>query len=407
MALLDGNSNRRIDAKSARLTVTVAEGIDQVAREAWDALLTSGDSPFLEWDWLSALEQSKSAARQSGWSPSHLVVKQEPEGRIIAACPLYLKSHSMGEFIFDHGWAQAAERAGLRYYPKILAGIPFTPHTGRRFLTAADFARGPLVELLGRALVSLCRENKFSSVHVNFCQEDEAQALTALGFLERLGYQYHWRNDGFANFDDYLDRLKHKRRYAIRHERSAMAQQGVSIRTLVGEQIPDRTFGPMFELYRSTIEKLYWGRQYLNRRFFDLMGANFKRRLCLVCAYHGDELIAGTFNLQKAGVLYGRYWGCFRELRFLHFNVCYYAAIEHCISAGISRFEPGAGGEYKWLRGFAPALTRSAHFIVHPGLRKAVRQFLDEERREVTAWIAAGTEHGQLKAPPPSNAEVP
>jgi predicted N-acyltransferase len=165
-------------------------------------------------------------------------------------------------------------------------------------------------------------------------------------------------------------------------------------------------FGPMFKIYRSTIDKLYWGRQYLTREFFNLMRDNFKRHLCFVCAYRGDELIAGTINLQKAGVFYGRYWGSFEDLRFLHFNVCYYAAIEHCIGSGITRFEPGAGGEYKWLRGFNPALTRSMHFITHSGLRKAIANFLARERREVEAWIAEGQERGQLKAPPPSNVET-
>jgi predicted N-acyltransferase len=285
--------------------------------------------------------------------------------------------------------------------------VPFTPHGGRRFLTAPGLARPPLVAALGRALIQLSADNKLSSVHVNFCLADEAAALHGLGFLERLGYQYHWRNTGFATFDDYLGALKSKRRYAVRHERAALTAQGVTIKVHAGDEIPDSIFGPMFDLYLSTIEKLYWGRRYLTREFFTEMRERFKRYVCLVCAYRGRKLVAGTFNLQKSGVLYGRYWGCFEDLKYLHFNVCYYAAIEHCIASGIARFEPGAGGEYKWLRGFDPALTHSAHYIAHDGLRRAIGNFLISERREVEAWIAEGHERSQLKPPPPSNMEQP
>ncbi len=392
-------------AEAETIEIAVLEGIDRVAREDWNALLEADDSPFVDWDWLFAMEHSKSAARASGWSPCHLAIFRGKT--LVAACPLYLKSHSMGEFVFDHGWADAAERSGIRYYPKLLAGVPFTPHTGRRFLVAPAVARAPMVAALGRGLIQLCAENRLSSVHVNFCLADESAALASLGFLERLGYQYHWRNHGFASFDDYLGALKSKRRYAVRHERAALAAQGVTIKVHAGEQIPDTIFGPMFDLYLSTIEKLYWGRRYLTREFFTEMRERFKRHICLVCAYRGRKLVAGTFNLQKSGVLYGRYWGCFEELKYLHFNVCYYAAIEHCIGNGIARFEPGAGGEYKWLRGFDPALTYSAHYVAHEGLRRAIGNFLARERREVQAWIAEGRERSQIKAPAPSNVEQP
>lgn len=386
--------------------VEMIGGIDEVPREAWNAILAEGDSPFLDWDWLSAMEQSGSATRRTGWTPSHLVVR-EGEGRLLAAAPLYLKSHSMGEFVFDRGWAEAAEEAGLRYFPKLLVGVPFTPHTGRRLLTAPGAARAELMALLGRALIAICADNQLSSAHVNFCEPDEAVALARLGFLERLGCQYHWRNQGFTTFEDYLERLKHKRRYAVRHERAALAAQDVTIRVLAGEAIPDSMFPAIFAIYRSTIDKLYWGRQYLTAKFFDLMRSNFRRQLCIVAAFRDRELIAGTFNLQKAGVLYGRYWGCFKELKYLHFNVCYYAAIEHCITAGLQRFEPGAGGEYKWLRGFDPSPTHSMHYLAHRGLRDAVARFLARERRQVEAWIAAGTHGSQFKAPLPPGAQPP
>ena len=390
---------------AGELAITIVEKIGAIAREDWDALLAPDDSPFLEWDWLHAMEESQSAVRKTGWAPYHLVVRVGPAGPIVAACPLYLKTHSMGEFVFDQGWSEAAEHAGIRYFPKLMVGVPFTPHTGRRFLVAPGVDRPTMVRALGESLVKLCTNNDISSVHVNFCAEDEAAELRDAGFLERLGYQYHWVNTGFGSFDDYLSQLKSKRRYAVRHERAALREQGVEVRALVDAAIPDAMFGDLYKIYQSTIKKLYWGRQYLTQDFFELIRDHFKRHLCFIGAWRGGELIAGTINLQKAGVFYGRYWGAFEELRFLHFNVCYYAAIEHCIAQGIQRFEPGAGGEYKWLRGFNPALTRSMHFVAHEGLRKAIGNFLARERREVEHWIAEGREHGQLKAPLPSNVE--
>jgi predicted N-acyltransferase len=384
--------------------VEVVEGIGKIAREGWNGLVGEGDSPFLDWDWLFSIEQSRSATRKTGWAPYHLIIRDDAGG-LKGACPLYLKSHSQGEFVFDHGWAEAAQNAGLKYFPKIMVGIPFTPHTGRRFLTCSGADRPATVKLLGAALVSLCRENDLSSVHVNFCEPDEASTLKEMGFMERWGYQYHWNNAPYATFDDYLAHLKSKRRYAVRHERAALVDQGVEIKVFAGEEIDDSIFEPMFEIYRSTVEKLYWGRQYLTREFFELMRDRFKRHLCFICAFHGRELIAATFNVQKAGVLCGRYWGCFKDLKFLHFNVCYYAAIEHCIKGGIARFEPGAGGEYKWLRGFDPSLTRSMHYVAHPGLRTAVAKFLARERAEVKRWIELGHRQSQLKPIAPSNDE--
>ena len=383
----------------------IVEGIEKVSRDDWDALLAPDDSPFVEWDWLHAMEQSGSASRDSGWAPFHILIRERPRKRIVAACPLYLKSHSMGEFVFDHGWADAAQRAGIRYYPKLVVGVPFTPHTGRRLLTAPGQDRQTLAMILANALVKICDDNKLSSVHINFCAEDEAPLLSRAGFLERHGYQYHWQNAGFATFDDYLARLKHKRRTAVRHERNAVREAGVTVKVHGGEEITDAMFPTMFRVYLSTIEKLYWGRQYLTEEFFDLLRQHFKRHLRFVAARRGRETVAGAICLEKAGVLYGRYWGCFREVRFLHFEVCYYAGIEHAIAHGVKRFEPGAGGEYKWLRGFDPALTRSMHYVEHAGLRKAIGDFVRRERQEVARWITTGGEHSQLKPPPPSDEE--
>ena len=393
-------------SRNGLITVEVVEGISKIPREDWNALVSDDDSPFVDWDWLYAMEASNSATRNTGWAPYHMIIRDGAENKIVAACPLYLKTHSMGEFVFDHGWADAAQRAGLKYYPKLLVGVPFTPHTGRRFLTAPNVDRQKMIGALGRAVANLCAENKLSSAHVTFCETDEVAALAQLGFVERLGYQYHWRNAGFQTFDDYLARLKHKRRTAVRHERNALIEQGIEIKVLVGDEIPNSLFPQIYEIYTSTIEKLYWGRQYLTPEFFELIQKHFKRYVCFELAYRGRQLVAGTFCLEKAGVLYGRYWGCFEDLRFLHFNVCYYAGIEHCIERGLTRFEPGAGGEYKWLRGFDPALTRSMHYLAHPGFAKAVGDFLKRERREVSSWIEEGRERSQLKPPPPTDAEI-
>jgi uncharacterized protein len=389
-----------------KFEVSIVEGITKIPRAEWDAVLADDDSPFLEWDWLAAMENSGSAVRSTGWAPFHIVVRAYPGNRIVAACPLYLKSHSMGEFVFDHGWADAAARAGIRYYPKMLVGVPFTPHTGRRLLTAPAENRGVLMDLLAGALAALCADNKLSGVHVNFCAPDEAAALAEAGFLERHGYQYHWHNAGFRTFDDYLARFRHKRRTAIRHERAAVAEAGVTTRLYAGEEISDAMFPTMYQVYLSTIEKLYWGRQYLTEDFFSELRRHFKRHLRFFAAERAGKTVAGAICLEKAGVLYGRYWGCFRDIRFLHFDVCYYAGIEHAIATGLTRYEPGAGGEYKWLRGFDPALTRSMHFIAHAGLRKAVADFLRRERREIARWIEAGAERSQLKPPPPSDEEA-
>ena len=351
------------------------------------------------------MEKSDSASRNTGWAPFHIVIRERPGRRIVAACPLYLKSHSMGEFVFDHGWADAAARAGIKYYPKVVVGVPFTPHTGRRLLTAPGEDRETLCAILANALVKICDDNKLSSVHVNFCAEDEAPLLSNAGFLERHGYQSHWQNSGFATFDDYLARLKHKRRTAVRHERKAVAEAGITVKVHAGDEITDAMFPTMFKIYLATIEKLYWGRQYLSKEFFDLLKRHFKRHLRFVAARDRREIVAGAVCLEKAGVLYGRYWGCFQVVRFLHFEVCYYAGIEYAIANGLKRFEPGAGGEYKWLRGFDPALTRSMHYVAHPGLRKAIADFVKRERHEVARWIVAGGEHSQLKPPPPSDEE--
>jgi hypothetical protein len=359
--------------------VELADGVRQLPAPEWNALV-GADSPFLEWEWLASLEEAGCVGAEQGWGPRPLLLREA--GRLVAACPLYVKGHSEGEFVFDFGWADAAQRAGIDYYPKLLVGVPFTPVGGARLLVAAGEDRGLRARQLAQALAELCRGNGLSGVHVNFCRADEHEALAEAGFLPRMGLQYHWRNPGGASFDEWLGALRSKRRNQVRRERRALAEQGVRLERVAGAAIPDALFPAMFEIYLSTIRHNPWGRQYLNRRFFALLAERFRHRLCFVVARAGDEIVAGTLNVQKGDALYGRYWGAHRALRHLHFNVCYYAGIEHCLEHGLARFEPGAGGEYKQLRGFDAVPTFSFHWLADARLRQAVARYLERERAE-------------------------
>ena len=371
------------------MKITVHSTIRDVDARAWDALVGEG-SPFLEWTWLASLEEAGCVSDETGWRPQHLTLTDGT--RLIGGCPLYVKTHSQGEFVFDHGWAEGARRGGIPYYPKLLVAAPFTPATGVRFLSHPDVDRAAVIHVLGSALTQVCERSGFSSVHVNFCVPDEVEALGALGFEQRVGYQFQWTNPGWRSFDDYLGALRSKRRTQVKRERRELETQGLTITALAGDEIPDALFAPMFRLYKSTIDKLYWGQQYLNARLFKLLRARWKHRLCFIVARRGAELVAGTFNVRKNGVLYGRYWGTFEELRYLHFNVCYYAAIDYCLREGIERFEPGAGGEFKHLRGFDARPTTSMHWVREPRLAAAIRDYLVREREAVTrelGWMQA------------------
>ncbi len=379
------------------LQVKILNSLQEVGRDEWDALVADG-SPFLEWDWLACLEESQCVLAKTGWQPQHLTVYDDD--RLIAACPMYLKGHSMGEFVFDHAWADAAQRAGIQYYPKILVAAPFTPATGVRFLTAPGSDRKGLIQILGKTLREVCERNSLSSVHVNFCLPDEAEALSQIGYLKRVGIQYQWLNHNYQTFDDYLAHFRSKRRNQIKREMREMEKLGVEIEVLSGEEIPDELFPAMFELYQATVNNLYWGRQYLLPEFFDLLAKCFKRNMCFVVARQQGEIIAGTFNVQKSGVLYGRYWGVLRQLRHLHFNVSYYAAIRHCIENDFIRFEPGAGGDFKRLRGFDPQPTISMHSLSDPRLHEAVSDYLERERDHTGQSIDWMWEESELKHVP-------
>ncbi len=357
--------------------VEIAEGVAALPRDEWNALVAD-ESPFLEWDWLASLEDAGTLTGTTGWLSQPLVVREN--GRILAACPLYVKGHSQGEFVFDWGWADAAEQAGIRYYPKLLVGIPFTPVTGARFLVAPGEERKKWIRVLSAALREICVGQDLSSVHVNFCLPEELETLQDSGFLARVGIQYHWKNEGYENFGDYLSRFRSKRRNQIKREQRQLAEAGVSLQALAGDEIPDDLFSPMYDFYLSTIENRSWGRQYLNYELFEAVRNRFRNRLVFIVAFQNGEPIAGTFNVAKGDALYGRYWGTLRYVRHLHFNVCYYAAVDYCIRNGLSRFEPGAGGEYKQLRGFDAQPTYSAHFLADARLSRAVGDFLERER---------------------------
>jgi predicted N-acyltransferase len=360
--------------------------IADVPQEEWDALALGDPSPFVEWEWLHALEISACVGPGTGWMPCHVTLR-DAEKTLVAAAPCYVKSNSEGEFVFDYAWAEVAERFGVRYYPKLLVSVPFTPATGARLLTHPDHDRATLVRGMAGALASLSGSLGTSSVHVLFPHEEEAQLLSSAGYLERYGVQFQWQNRGYRTFEDFLSELPSKKRTQLRREMKQPAMDGVVIETLAEGDYTEETVRLMFDLYRSTVEKFHWGRQYLTIDFFERITQTFRHRLAWVVARREGQIIAGAFNVKKGKRLYGRYWGALLDLPFLHFNVCYYHGVQQCIAEGLSAFEPGAGGEHKRVRGFLPTVTRSAHFIENPRMRATIGAFLQREREAVTRFV--------------------
>ena len=379
--------------------VKVVRRIAEVEREAWDACAGNpayAGNPFLRHDFLNSLEEANCAVERQGWGPQHLVVEDD-EGGVAAVMPLYLKSHSQGEYIFDHAWADAYERAGGRYYPKLLSAVPFTPATGARLLVRPDV---PPVEaralLLGGAL-ALCERYDASSLHVNFPVEDEWRWMGEQGLALREGQQYHWENRGYGTFEDFLAALSSGRRKTIRRERRD-AQAEVEIHRLTGAELTEEHWDAFFEFYMDTGSRK-WGRPYLNRRFFSLLHARMADRVLLVMARRGGRWIAGALNLIGDDCLFGRNWGCVEEVPFLHFELCYYQAIDWAIERGLARVEAGAQGQHKIARGYLPKAVYSAHYIADPGLRAPVERFLAQERAGNEAdmeWLAE--EYSPFKA---------
>jgi predicted N-acyltransferase len=358
------------------IVARIANGVGEFPAEQWDAL-TAGN-PFLSHAFLSALEDSGSVGPGSGWTPAPIVI-EDSAGTIAAALPAYLKAHSQGEYVFDHAWADAWHRAGGAYYPKLQIAAPFTPATGPRLLLADPALATPLL----RAAEQLCQANGLSSAHATFVAPEQVPLFEAAGWLMRSDIQFHWHNRGYGCFDDFLAQLSSRKRKAIRKERAA-AQDGVEIVALTGAEIRDEHWDAFWHFYQDTGSRK-WGRPYLTREAFSLFGARMAERILLVLAFMDGQPVAGALNFIGPDALYGRYWGALLDKPFLHFELCYYQAIDAAIRLGLERVEAGAQGPHKLARGYEPDQTWSAHYIVHEGFRAAIADFLDRERRGVAA----------------------
>ena len=359
------------------ITVKVASGIADIPAADWDACAGS-DNPFASHAFLRTLEESGSVCGKTGWLPQHLVVENESGG--VAACmPLYLKSHSFGEFVFDWAWADAYERAGRDYYPKLQSAVPFTPVTGPR-LMVRDGAPDALRDALLTGMVRLAERIGVSSAHVTFSTKAEFERMGAVGLIQRVGRQFHWFNRGYETFEDFLATLMSRKRKAIRKERRAVADAGIVMHVREGGAITEADWDAFYRFYRDTSDRK-WGPTYLNRAFFSLLHAAMPERVVLALARSGGRTVAGALNLKGDGALYGRYWGADEHHKFLHFETCYYQAIDYAIAHGLARVEAGAQGPHKVQRGYLPVETYSAHWIADPAFRDAIARFAEEERR--------------------------
>ena len=357
------------------LTARVASSVGSLPAEEWNALAGSGN-PFVTHEFLTALEESGSVGPRTGWTPAPLVI-EDARGRLLAAMPSYLKDHSQGEYVFDHAWADAWQRAGGDYYPKLQVAAPFTPATGPRLLLADEAYAAPLL----RAAERLCQMHALSSAHATFVEPGQVPLFERAGWQLRSDIQFHWANRGYASFDDFLGQLSSRKRKDIRKERAA-AQSGLEIRQLTGEALRPEHWDAFWLFYQDTGSRK-WGRPYLTRAAFDLLGERMAERILLVMAYADGLPIAGALNFIGADALYGRYWGCLADKPFLHFELCYYQAIDAAIALGLSRVEAGAQGGHKLARGYEPVQTYSLHYMADSGFRSAVADFLVRERAGV------------------------
>ncbi len=384
-------------SEARQIEINVLTGIGEIPAADWDAVACpeggSAIDPFTTHRFLKALEDSGSVGPGTGWAPRHLLARLE--GQLIAALPLYAKSHSQGEYVFDYGWANAFERAGGRYYPKLQACVPFTPASGRRLLTHPDHVEKGQAALIQGA-VQLAFENRLSSLHITFCTEDEAEAGRAMGLMHRTGQQFHWQNAGYSNFGDFLGHLSSRKRKTIRRERAGAAEFGGSIHRLTGDQIEPEHWDAFWRFYQDTGARK-WGSPYLTRAFFDAVQAHLRDDTLLILCERAGRWVAGALNFIGRETLFGRYWGCVEDHRFLHFETCYYQAIEFAIERGLRQVEAGAQGEHKLARGYLPVETHSLHWIAEPGFRDAVAQFLVAEREAVAEDIEILTSYGPFR----------
>jgi uncharacterized protein len=364
--------------RESEIIAKIASGVSGLNGRAWDRL-GDGD-PFLSHAFLSAIEDSRSVGPGTGWTPAPILVEDE-SSHLVAAAPAYLKTHSQGEYVFDHGWADAWERAGGQYYPKLQVAVPFTPVPGIRLL-------GSRPQQLLTAIEAVAIQNEMSSAHITFIDDAGAAECERRGWLIRHGIQYHWFNRGYVHFDDFLGALRSQKRKSIRKERAA-AREGLEFRALRGSEIGAAEWDAMWSFYQDTGGRK-WGRPYLTREFFEIVGERMGDRLLLLLACRDSRTIAGALNFIGSDTLYGRYWGCTEEVPFLHFELCYYRAIEWAIEQGLRCVQAGAQGEHKLARGYEPVITRSAHFIPNGGFREAVAVFLDTERAAIASemeWL--------------------
>lgn len=366
-----------------RFQIRLVHSLAEVSADDWNRLANPpglAHDPFLSWDFLEALESTGCAVPERGWAPHHILL-EDPGRGLVGAMPLYLKGHSQGEFVFDHSWADAYERAGGRYYPKLLSAVPFTPVTGRRRLVNPGPDEGRIANALLAAAVQVGDQNDLSSLHVNFVTEAEAFSMEAAGLMIRTDQQFHWHNHDYETFDDFLAELSSAKRKNLRKERRR-AQEGLTFRHLTGDDITEAHWDAFFEFYMDTGSRK-WGSPYLNRETFSVLGERMADRLLLVFAEDSGEPVAGALNVIGGERLFGRYWGTIEPRPMLHFETCYYQAIDFAIEHGLKVVEAGAQGGHKLARGYVPETTYSAHWIAHEGLAAAIDDYLDRERAAV------------------------
>ncbi|MFT9383605.1 MAG: GNAT family N-acetyltransferase [Acetobacter orientalis] len=360
-------------------SIKLHDGMQSFTPTEWDTC-AGADNPFISHAFLSALEESQSVSARTGWLAQHVSL-HAPNGTLAAVCPAYLKGHSWGEYVFDQGWARAFEAAGGSYYPKLQIAVPFTPAPGPRLLVHPN-APPETATVLADALRQICGQLQLSSAHVTFCTTQNSTTLSQRGWLPRLGMQYHWHNNGYQTFDDFLAALSSRKRKVLKRERRDANAAGLTFETLRGADITPADWDAFYQFYQNTIDRK-WGSAYLTRSFFSLLSEKLGERVVLMVARHGHQPVAAALNLVGTDTLYGRNWGCVGTWPFLHFELCYYRAIEFAIANGLKRVEAGAQGEHKIQRGYTPSLTHSAHWIENPSFRASVAAFLEQERTAI------------------------
>lgn len=360
------------------VTVKITNRIAEVSAAEWDAC-AGDDNPFVSHGFLDVLEESGSADEESGWLPQHLLV-EDADGHLIGAVPCYLKNHSYGEYVFDWGWADAFQRAGGEYYPKLQVSVPFTPVTGPRLLVRPGPQQEATRKILVAGLLELAQQRKVSSLHITFCEKEEQELLVGEQFLERLGKQFHWHNRGYETFDDFLATLTSRKRKSIRKERQ-VANEHVTFDILTGDALKEEHMRAFYGFYLNTVEKK-WAHAYLEAKFFTLLRERLADKIVLIMASHDGEYVGAALNMRGANTLYGRNWGCNARFRMLYFEACFYQAIDYAIQNGLSKVEAGAQGPHKISRGYLPSETYSAHWIRDPNFRDAIAEYLVREERE-------------------------